>query len=307
MSDYVKILKIYAEQGPIDVIKNYIKQNSDINAKQILEDYQKYASWTVKYQLLAASKQYIKNSGKSLNILLDLASGRGNDLNRWIKLGIPKVLGIEVDDEQYSESWKRYNAVKDGEKGEKGGKGHYPRPNITVIYVHGSAMDDELVKDSLRTHFRSDTVDLVTCNFALNYFFKDQITIKNFFTCVSSRMKTGSLFVGTFADGDVIESLLNLCGTIDTNLYFLKKSDDYTNGYEFSLKTPYFESGDKAFTEFLVHKEELVSICEKYKLIPVEIDKYPAICNFEFIEDPVYDTHGLTIRGLFCRFAFIKI
>jgi SAM-dependent methyltransferase len=305
MSAYFEIVKIYSEQGPVDLITSYIKQTDDV--KKILEDYQKYASWTVKFKLLESAKQYLKNSGRRLETLLDLASGRGNDLNRWIKLGIPQVLGIEVDGDQYSESWKRYHDTIKGETGKGKGKGNYPRPNINVTYVHGSAMDKQTVKDSLKTYYRKDTVDLITCNFALNYFFKDQTTIRDFFTCVASCMKPGSLFIGTFADGDVIKNLLDLCEIIDTNLYFLKYSTDYPNGYEFSLKTPYFESGEKSFTEFLVYKNTLMTICEEYGLQPVQIDNYPAICNFEFIDDPNYNIHGIAIRALFCRFSFIKV
>jgi len=290
---YHEIVKEFVEQSDTkEIIKRYIKTYE--HPEKILENYQRYASWVIKFGLLQSSVNYLRPRRK-ITTLLDLASGRGNDLNRWNQLRIPRVLGIEVDEEQYKESLSRLKETKEKK-----------RIITQVTYVHGSALDQVLVKKSLKNIYNTEYVDIITCNFAMNYFFKNEETIDNFFSCVSACMNSGSLFVGTAADGDVIKELLDICGQVDTNLYFLGKST-YSNGYEISIKTPYFLDGSKAFTEFLIHKDELVTIAKKYGLIPIKLDQYPSICNFTVIKDPNYDQYGPTIRGLFFRFSFCKI
>ncbi len=290
---YSNIVKEFTEQPDTkEMIESYLKKYE--HPEKILEEYMRYASWVVKFGLLQSSVNYLKPRRK-ISTLLDLASGRGNDLNRWNQLHIPRVLGIEVDEEQYKESVLRLKETKEKK-----------RIVTQVTYIHGSALDKTLVKKSLKNTYGTEYADIITCNFAMNYFFKNEETIDNFFECVSSCMTPGSLFVGTAADGDIIEELLNVCGKVDTNLYFLGKSE-YSNGYEISIRTPYFNELSKAFTEFLIHKDELVVIAKKYGLIPIKIDQYPPICNFTVIKDSSYDKYGPTIRGLFFRFSFIKL
>lgn len=295
MSDYpiYRILNTITEDdNEVEKLLNNIKNNTDKNT--IIEDYQKYASWTVKFNLLkSAIYKFRQINHKQPRTLLELASGRGNDLNRWIRLKVPEVVGIEVDPEQYNESVSRLN-----------NSSNYKRQRDTKVeYVLGSALSNEDIKTALN----NKPADIVACNFALNYFFKDKSTVDKFFATITKNMKKGSLFIGTCADGDVIDYLLNMFGPIDSYLYSLQRSENHDHGYDIALKTPYFEEGSKVYTEYLIHKKELVDVCRKYNLFPVKIDRYDPVVNFENIEDYVAENrykHGLAIRVLYFRFSF---
>jgi hypothetical protein len=279
-------------------IISYLK-NSINNPKQIIEDYQKYASWSIKDTMLTDAISYLNKNGLKVDVLLDLASGRGNDLNRWIKNSIPRVIGIELDHEQYLESIKRLKS------------NNRARNKINVSYVEGSVTSKKLVYDTLVKYTRKDKVNLIVCNFALNYFFKDLETIDEFFDSISSRLNKGGLFIGTAADGDVIKYLLDLFSpeTIDNVFYsinYTNGSGSVNKGYEFSLKTPYFDTGLKKFTEYFIFKKELIKIALKRNLKPIQITKdIPAICNFD--NRPADYKHGSHILPLFFSFSFVKI
>ena len=168
MTTYSDIVKEFVGQPDTkEIIKNYIKTYE--HPEKILENYMRYASWIVKFGLLQSSVNYLKPRRK-ITTLLDLASGRGNDLNRWNQLHIPQVLGIEVDEEQYKESLLRLKETKEKK-----------RIFIKVTYIHGSALDPVLVKKSLKNTYGTEYADIITCNFAMNYFFKNEETIDKFF------------------------------------------------------------------------------------------------------------------------------
>lgn len=304
---------------PIEILEECSKKQLKIIEekdyyKKSFEEYIEFANWNVKNKMLINAKEILVKNGINPNILLDLASGRGNDLNRWIQLGIPRVIGIELDSEQIKKAIDRYK---------KNSK------RIKVSYVQGSASDYNLVKKQLY----GKTVPLITCNFAMNYFFENQTSLESFFSTVSDSMRDGSLFIGTAADGDTIKMLMDLmcvkdsgsgsgykdCSVI-TNMYSIKylsnKIENTGSKYKFRIETPFFEDHDA--TEYIIRKSFLQDFAKKYSLVPYALEnRVPAI--FNFLEKPLelkkfrkgndknkYYERPVSIASLYFGFSFIK-
>jgi hypothetical protein len=268
-----------------------------------------------------------RNILKRVNFLVDLCSGRGNDLQRWNKLKIPYVTGFEISKEQYEESIKRLVGMKKRKI----------KMATKVSYVNVSVDNSLAVRRSLinpRTN-KMRHPKLVTCNFALNYFFVSE-KVHLFFKTVSTLLLPGGLFIGTATDGDV---LMNMESQKNDRFTFEKMWDDKNDAneqlgrnYKFSLNSPYFKSIDeddeKIIEEFIVQKEQLVKIAKMHGLVPVQLrSDVPAIFNFTeypvsvnyWLKDgqkvfyptenstPVYYNRPDEISGLYFGFSFVKL
>ena len=139
-------------------------------------------------------------------------------------------------------------------------KTKYKGYRTDIRLIQGSVTDKQLVKDTLMKHTKGvETVDLITCNFALNYFFINESTISTFFESVSERLNNGGLFIGTATDGDMIKVLFEWMGTdeINSKLFYVKKDSEESeplHKYKFKLDTPFFKDADP-ITEYIIYKK----------------------------------------------------
>lgn len=298
------IIKILETEIKNEILKEFYpaipKTLEEIEAE--VKSYTEFASWNVKGEMLKDAIAFIKNSGipKVPVDLYDIASGRGNDLNRWISLGLKFVVGLEYNSSQMAEAIVRYKKKS---------------KQIRVQYIQGSAINFNNVRSAIM--FKK--VNLISNNFAMNYFFGSEKDANTFLKGVSESLNTGGLFIGTATDGDFIREIFEMSDNPDfikTDLYYIKKKSDLSNDfgsiYEFKLNTPYFENG--SFDEYIISKNTLVTLAEKYKLIPVSITENlcpiynlsirPLIVNkltSEMYSRP-YD-----IASLYFGFSFIKV
>ena len=260
---------------------------NNIHVKDVnntIEQYKKFAAWTIKFNLLKAAVSYLKH----VPILVDLATGRGNDLKKWFDLKISRVIGIDIDPAQHKEAINRYR------------NSFYKQ--VKVSYILGSATDYNLVRRSLNYK----TVNLITNNFAMNYFFKDQATIDIFFKTVSDSLTSGGLFIGTATDGDVITFLIKN-NILKTQLFQIEP-EGY-NSYKFKLETPFFKSNESDeshfITEYIINKDTLVLNAKKFGLEPISIiNGLEPI--FNFTEDLNCNDNIYSIASLYFGFSFIK-
>jgi hypothetical protein len=286
---------------PEDIIRECVKDASDQPTskeyyKKILDEYKEFSGWNIKFEMLRNAKGTLTSSGIKVDTLLDLASGRGNDLNRWLTLKIPNVVGLEFDPKQMKMAIDRY--IKNRRKKE-----------IRVSYFQGSAIDYERI----RSVIKHEQVPLISNNFAANYFFETKKTGDSFLKAVSDSLIEGGIFIGTAADGDVIEMLYKLTGKneMDTDLYYIKKDPKIKNKYKFRINTPYFE--EYTAEEFILKKQRLVDDAKKFDLVPYAITPgVPAI--FNFLQQPLvkstitkkYYQRPVGIASLYFGFSFIK-
>jgi hypothetical protein len=279
---------------------SFMDEYNEKDANTITADYKRYASYVVKDKIFETAKNaFERHSKRPLSLYVDLASGRGNDLHRWIIKGYKNIIGIEMDEEQYEESIKRLATVR------KQGR----MKGMRVEYANCSVLDAECVYKATK----SSKADIVGCFFAENYFWKSSETLNSHLKVLSEITKKGSLFVGTCADGDTIDYLLRTYGPIDCSTFTLRPApgstpeNNFEKGYNIALKTPYFDEGERLFTEYIVKKDSFVDALKVYGFIPCKISKYPPLCNFSYVDDQNNPYKwGNIIRSLFFQFSFIR-
>jgi len=127
--------------------------------------------------------------------VLDLACGRGGDLWKWSNcLATDESLfyvGVDVNGELLSEAKRRSQQVVDSR-------------NVT------NARADKLEHHFYEMDLRSDVFDgqrkfdVVSCQFALHYFYRSKSTFDTFLRTMCTNTDTGSMFIATLFDGEQV-------------------------------------------------------------------------------------------------------
>jgi mRNA (guanine-N7-)-methyltransferase len=176
--------------------------------------------------------------------LLDLASGRGGDLHKWItNKKIKKVLGYDINQESVSEAKKRLLGFGNNKK------------QISFYVKDLSRMILNCFKNS------QGPFDLITCNFAFHYFFKSKNTLDTILKSINNCSKKGTYFACTLFDGDKI---LETNGSITTSEYVIKRLDpdiEYSKNKIYNKRiSVYIKNSilDTPETEYIVRPSHLI-------------------------------------------------
>ena len=114
--------------------------------------------------------------------------------------------------------------------------------------------------------------DVVSCQFAIHYFYKDQASLENFLMNVSSNLVRGGQFVGTCMDGRLVDHLCAEKAVAEGRkegvaLWAVQRQ------YQRPMQSPYgnkiniyLEMTQQLIPEYLVTFEHLVEMAAKYKL-----------------------------------------
>ena len=220
--------------------------------------------------------------------LLDLGVGKAGDLSKWDNSGITKVLGLDNsrDNIENSNNGAYARLIKRDT--------HQFRSNryvfltmdvsqrITPEYIEKlDDNDDKTVAKSLWGISSSESLkeykgyalnkfDIVSCQFALHYFYETEETLDNFLYNVDSNLKAGGYFIATCLDGTKVKQLLeinkkrageSLRGRIgERTLWQITKQFQHDGDVEFGEKIDiYMESINKIITEYLVNVDILVA------------------------------------------------
>lgn len=251
-------------------------------------------------------KLYLKS--KNRENLLELACGQASDLSRWINAGFKFVLGLDLakdniykaNDGAYARVLKEYGRFNKNKGVEKGYffNTAFAAADCAVDIRSGVAgVDDEskeLLKiimnknsKNLKPHYKyisgkgADGFDMITCMFAIHYFFKSKETLEGFLSNVSSNLKKNGVFIATFMDGESVIRDLNMSESgiiegkkvLDGNSYnlwaiikrFVKEDDDYNKKVDI-----FIENTQRLIPEYLVN---FTFLCNKAKEFGLEINE----------------------------------
>lgn len=213
--------------------------------------------------------------------VLDIACGKGNDLPRWIKYKVERVVGIDIVEENIL-------SAEDGAYARvRGSRNRGDLRHAFVVMDASQPIDSAAINQidhpSLREIARSawgiertertedvfgiavDKFQLVTCNFAVHYFFDKEASLKTFVANVARHLAKGGHFVGTCFDKSRIERLLRSVpvgkeASADKNgrtIWSIARLYGETAG-EFGAKiSVYIETIGKKNVEYLVDFERL--------------------------------------------------
>lgn len=175
--------------------------------------------------------------GNTTRSLFDIGCGRGGDLHTWRKLGVSRILGVDL-----------YRAgIVDPENGgnmrildmkKRNGRMGDPFPRIVLLQMDASRpidavqidaldeasgdrqvarvvwslVDSSSIKDERLRRYHgfagAGGFDVVSCQFAVHYFFKTPLTLRSFASNVAKHIRPGGFFVGTCMDAHRVHAAL---------------------------------------------------------------------------------------------------
>jgi hypothetical protein len=195
-----------------------------------------HRTWIIDRMLYRQAAQYVRSlrppssSNDDLR-LLDLACGRGADIKSWIRNGYDVVLGLDLLEDNLigttkTGAYARLAKVRD--KLKEAGMRYAFLPMDAGKPVGPDAAED-ISDPSLKKigqaiwrsrkgkpdprlvpydGLASRPFDVVSCQFALHYFFGSRETLERFLDNVVDNLSGGGLFIGTCMDGSAVDEAL---------------------------------------------------------------------------------------------------
>lgn len=236
------------------------------------------------------SQFLIQKYAKGKASLFDIACGKGGDLKRWFEAGLSTVFGVDKarDNIENPNDGIYARLAQAVHRGTTSNNTKFvfatmdASTPIDASYVASLGEDDRYVGDQLLAH---GPCDVVSCQFAVHYFFKDEITLNDFVSNVDKFLAPGGYFIGSCLDGSQVKKKLasiakheSVTGKLDERiLWNIRKEYDDTHenapdyGEEIRI---YMESIGLEMSEFLVNMKTLTEKLATYKIVPVEIKSF---------------------------------
>jgi len=247
--------------------------------------------------------------------LLELACGQASGLTRWISAGYEFILGIDYAknniykaiDGSYARvlnEYTRFNKIKSVEKG------FFPNIAFAVgdcsldIKTGVAGIDEEskeLLKivlnnnyKSTKTHYKyingrgANKFNVVSCMFAIHYFFESEEKLEGFLNNVTSNIKKDGIFMCSFMDGDSVERALGSEGIIEgrrnldnTNIlvWAIIKRFIKEDGYYNKKIDVFIENTRRLIPEYLVNFDFLIEKAKQFGLELVESELFSQSFN----------------------------
>lgn len=221
-----------------DILNNELNQDVYYDNKEKKEDkLRDFHRWTIKQMLFDES---IGKSEDNSQKLLDIGSGKGGDINRYLDTeSIHKVIGVDnsVDNIQNRNdgAYKRLTNIYIYRKKKK----NQSYANNKIMFVAGDAgklfsdrntfihnNNEYYAKIVERYNIFAElhTFDTVSVFFALHYFFKSKETFQNFIKNVDNNVKENGYFIGCCFDGNIVHN--KFVEEKTNNLKFTNKNDE---------------------------------------------------------------------------------
>jgi len=237
-----------------------------------------FHNW-IKNEVLTNITDIIKDNYEELNIL-ELAVGKANDLYKWSGVEADTVIGIDINKDYIhgkDGAYQRYNKFTK--------RAYYKKRKVPKCKFYVYDLTEPETIGILKKKFGNTKFHIVSCQFALHYFFKDQSSLENVLKIVSKFLHHDGYFIGTTLDSNRINSLFMKGDIVKKDIYYLENKTDltktytpYNNEYIVSLgkkgEDHYFSK--KPSHEYMVDVEELKNVCESFGLQYVE---YKPFCK----------------------------
>lgn len=288
--------------GAVEVKKDDLREYNIYYSRSIRRD--KFASRSMMdFHNWIKNKQLINRPEMAdMRSIMDIACGKAGDLPKWVEGGYRKVLGIDVVkdniensvDGAYARTHDYYKRPKEFDyvyltmDGSKRITDEYIRSienlddqKISKV-VFGLVEKAGLKEENLRRYhgYGNEKFDVVSCQFALHYFFKDEESLDGFVYNVDKFIADKGYFIGTCLNGHKIKELLKdvkkggeVSGVLNgRTLWNIRKN--YSRNTTISLGEEieiYMESIGARLTEYVVNIDTLVKKFKKVDIHLVEL------------------------------------
>ncbi|KAL4457714.1 hypothetical protein ABPG75_012579 [Micractinium tetrahymenae] len=253
-------------------------------------------------------RQLINRFATGADSLLDFACGRGGDIWKWIDAGIPRVMGVDLSPGEIEEARKRFAEAR----------AKRPDQPLDYQFVDSPSLGLEEWREPRQ-------YDVVTCMFAIHYFFVSEAALKQFLHNVSINLKEGGYFIGTVPDGKRVNACIKHGKKFASPMLTIEA---HWQGNPGCFGSPYIcaigdtvtggEKGTQGSYEYLVYSNVLVGVAAQYGLRPVLDYGDPALAELFEMADaakplkhfqprfPGSDKSLETASSLFAAFVFQK-
>ena len=167
----------------------------------------------------------IENVSRLFNFvnLLDIAVGRGGDISKWKSAGIKNVFGFDKSRDSI-ESINPFN------QGARERLRNFKDIKVNVKFETGDAIQpSKELMESISSFMKINEIkafEILSCQFAVHYFFQSETALRNVFNTFSPLVKQGGYFIGTTVDGKKIIELLQRESRFDSPLLNITKKYD---------------------------------------------------------------------------------
>jgi mRNA (guanine-N7-)-methyltransferase len=226
--------------------------------------------------------------------LLDLACGRGGDIHKWIALGLSEVHAVDISAKSIEEARSRYANAR------------------TKTSTSGQPFTFEVCDVSQGVSFRTPK-NVVTCFFAMHYFWKSEEMAHAFMKSAASNLVPGGHFIGIVPSGRSVLDHLQTSSVYEDECMrieacWLGKPACFSSAYKLQIQGTVVEDSD--VLEYLVFSNVLEKVAGVHGLVPVPLDhrffESPKIGCLHKLRPPFVDQHA-PVSKLFSAFAFKKI
>lgn len=284
-----------------DVMKNNVYYSRNISRKKILsKPMLDFHNRGIKSRLFSL----FKNKNYSL---VDLASGKGGDLHKWMEARYTKVVGFDINlDNIMNNEDGAYRRLYQSKKNE-GRDTHIlfiqkdvSKPWSEIDSIENETMFDlyRLVSDKTNPKptiprnaikFKNslrDGFNVASCQFAIHYMFRDIDTLKTYCQNVDEVLKPGGYFIGTCLDGTKVASILDdsptgkMTGKQDENTLWMiekKYEGDFKSNTPGQTISVYVESINKIYDEYLVDLDLLTDVLETFGIRKLNSNEIQAL------------------------------
>ena len=293
--DYKQAIINSKEDEPDKEYQYYMDYTSELETDNILREFHNYIKDKLINSLLS-----IHNKPKSV---LDTSIGRGGDIGKYLRndnSNISFLMGLDISPD-VNKAAKRYYlknntpkaifmqydtgmSISDG-IGCVGDHKDRNRLMIDILYDRQKSLPKEL--RPLTAKYKGlckKGFDLISSQFTIHYYFKDEDTLRTYIKNISENLKKGGHFIGTCYDGmkvftklkDLENGYLEMIDDFSNKVYSIKKNyeiDDFSYkkdeieklfGNEINV---YMSSIGKEFPEYLVNFEMFINIMKEYDLV----------------------------------------
>tara|TARA_B110000483_G_scaffold238672_1_gene315719 strand:+ start:436 stop:3258 length:2823 start_codon:yes stop_codon:yes gene_type:complete len=240
--------------------------------------------------------------------LVEIACGKGGDMQKWTDSKFSTVIGIDSSLDNILNgndgAYKRLHQLKIEPKNrskvpdtiflQKDMKESWDslreinHEGLRSLYniCRGNVNKEDIEHSAVRKFYNSlnNSADVVSCQFAIHYFFCSQENLTTFCENLGRLMKPGGYFIGTCMDGEIVEKQLQVSnglleGVIDDNLVWrIKRLYDPNDSERIGRRISVFlETINQTIEECIVDMDVLQQELAKHNIIPLTSAELTAV------------------------------
>lgn len=212
--------------------------------------------------------------------LIELCSGRGGDVNKWMFNEVSSVLGFDISKNNIDECYKRLEKYEN---------------KFEYKFIERDLTTETLIDDL--ENIINEEYDSVVCHFGIHYMFKNQRSIQNFIDLCEKYLKQDGLIVLTFVDSERLLNLKNKWAIENNTLLYYIDYNDIDKQKLWGNEISMYLNGDNILStisdEYLVNIEMFKDLLkEDYSVVEQrnfsEISGFDNLENYEKIISELY-------------------